>query len=555
MEEKYLTIMKERESGQICFGNTIINTRVSILNYPKGFLRKKIIKNLIEEPIIESWDLKYPFQFEIFEKIYLQSEIKKKRIIKIEKTKCSLLVCHRNEVELWKKALSEVKNSLVVTYERRNKYKFKLDFGVCSIIIIPDNDFVSFINDRLDMKAVYRLFVCDPELFDKINSSLPHIYYNFCWLISSDPHHLLNLQKQKEKYSFLNNFIPEQIDYHLYNTLQICKDLKIQETLRHHWNLPEYFLIKHECRDELYTILRQHLDDDIYTALDKGNYRLVLQKLNATSEYNNIWDYINDSINNELQDLNTQLTKVKMDNSNTKLELIETIKEKIDNINRKRKRLYSTINKFTTDSTCAICNEEYGATNDVSILFCCQNLICSKCLFKWMNTNKKCPYCVQTIFNDTLHSLKFPINPNNEQNMDTHSSSFKELHTRQETIFNIIKKYITQSNIMFYSESETIITTMQVFCEENNIQFMDFSSNFTYKEKKKLLVDDDDQQRRLYVITSYRDLIGFSFENKIDHFISYSFLSKYCYKYICSRFYRVGRPTNKPFYFHTFFSY
>ena len=108
-------------------------------------------------------------------------------------------------------------------------------------------------------------------------------------------------------------------------------------------------MIKHECRDELYTILRQHLDDDIYTALDKGNYRLVLQKLNATSEYNNIWDYINDSINNELQDLNTQLTKVKMDNSNTKLELIETIKEKIDNINRKRKRLYSTINKFTTN--------------------------------------------------------------------------------------------------------------------------------------------------------------------------------------------------------------
>ena len=80
MEEKYLEIMKERESsGEICFGNTVINTRVSILNYPKGFCRKQIIKNLIEEPIRETWDLKYPFKFEIIEKLYLQSEIKKKK--------------------------------------------------------------------------------------------------------------------------------------------------------------------------------------------------------------------------------------------------------------------------------------------------------------------------------------------------------------------------------------------------------------------------------------------------------------------------------------------
>ena len=395
LEEKYSRIMKERESGEICFGNTIINTRVSILNYPKGFLRKKIIQSLIEEPIKESWDLQKSFQFEIMEKIYIQSEIKKKRIIRIEKTNCSVLVCHRNEVESWKTALNDSKNSIVLVYERRNKYKFKVDFSLPSIVIIPENDFGSFISDRLDMKALYRLFLCDPELFDKINSSLRHIYYNFCWIISSDPHHLLNLQKQKDKYMFLNHFIPENIDYHLYNALQMCKDLKIQQTLRHHYNLPEYFLVKHECREELYTILKQHLDEDIYTSLDKGNYRLVLQRLNATSEYNNIWDYINDSINKELQDLDTQLSKVKMENSNTALHLIKNLKEKIDNVNRKRKRLYSTINKFKTDSTCAICHEEYGETDDVSILFCCQNLICSKCLFKWINTNKKCPYCIK----------------------------------------------------------------------------------------------------------------------------------------------------------------
>ena len=276
--------------------------------------------------------------------------------------------------------------------------------------------------------------------------------------------------------------------------------------------------------------------------------------------------------------MDTQLSKVKMENSNTALHLIKNLKEKIDNVNRKRKRLYSTINKFKTDSTCAICHEEYGETDDVSILFCCQNLICSKCLFKWINTNKKCPYCIQVIFNDTLHSLKFPINNSSIKKQDdydddddqllthsyrddtTTSASFKPLYTRQETIFNIIQKYIIDSNIMFFSESENIILIMKVFCEEHNIQFIDFSSNLNYTEKRKLLLDinkedEEERKRRLFVITSYKDLIGFKFEKRIDHFISYSFLSKYCYKFICSRFYRVGRPTNNPFYFHTFFSY
>ena len=63
----------------------------------------------------------------------------------------------------------------------------------------------------------------------------------------------------------------------------------------------------------------------------------------------------------------------------------------------------------------------------------------------------------------------------------------------------------------------------------------------------------ENQKRRLYVITSYRDLIGFTFHREIDHFISYSFLSKYCYKFICSRFYRVGRPEENPFTFILFF--
>ena len=442
-------------------------------------------------------------------------------------------------------------------YERRKKYKFKLDLKLPSVVITSSNDFVSFITDHFHSRALYRLFICDPELY-KITSPLPHIYYHFCWVICSDPHHLLNLQKteksnNKTNYLFLNNIIPDNIDYTIYNALHICKDLRIQETLRYTYNLPEFRLVKHSIREELYTILRQHLDDDIYNALDKGNYPLVLQTLNSTSNYNNIWDYINDKIDTEIQELKTHLTKIKMNNSDVNLEIVTNIQDKIEKVNCKRTKLYKTIHDFKKNNNCAICENAYG--EDASILFCCNNLICSTCVFKWMHANKKCPYCISTLFNDSIHSLSFPFKQEPTNIIESEPINlYKKLKTRQQTIFDLIIRYIPDSNIMFYSESNTIMDTMITFCEENGIEFIDFSSNLSYKEKQIIVKNITTEKKRLFVINSYNDLIGFSFLN-IDHFISYSFISKWCYKFICSRFYRVGRSESKPFHFHTFFSY
>ena len=81
MQEKYLKIMKERENGTINFGNTIINTRVSFLNYPKGFLRKQIIKQIIESNKDESWNLNLPYKYEILEKYMYKVRLKKKEFL------------------------------------------------------------------------------------------------------------------------------------------------------------------------------------------------------------------------------------------------------------------------------------------------------------------------------------------------------------------------------------------------------------------------------------------------------------------------------------------
>ena len=55
LHEKYYHKLKERETGSISFGNSIIQSKIGIFNYPKGFSRKSIISDLISSPL-EGWD-------------------------------------------------------------------------------------------------------------------------------------------------------------------------------------------------------------------------------------------------------------------------------------------------------------------------------------------------------------------------------------------------------------------------------------------------------------------------------------------------------------------
>lgn len=537
LHEKYYYKLKERETGSISFGNSIIQSKIGIFNYPKGFSRKSIISDLISSPL-EGWDDSDFLESKSIEKYYKKGEIVEEKIIKNKKCNCTILLTHPNNIDDWKYNF-EGKNIKYIHYNKKTTRDF--DTRENCVIVVTPKLLYFLIQHCFHRLAVQRIFLYDPELLPSY--AIPQITYGFLWILSSEPVYLLNLPKS----NFLYHFLPPNIDSKIFNSLEICKDLKIQDTLKQIHNLPNYNLHKHTCRDEMYKIMHGILDDDIYELLHKGQIKEVLEHLNCISNCNNIWDYIHEKIQNDIDEIKMKLKNYKNITDKKSLELTN-LKKNIETLETKKEKLNEKMKEYRTVNECILCLE---FMEQPILVYCCQNIICWKCIEKWIKVNNCCPYCRAILHNDDIISLKYPIQQTNSEKKDCTTETknkinFVKLDTRKNKIFQIIESNLNEI-VFFYSEVDEVTQTIISFCTSQSIVYEHFNDiknqDIQELQKKGLCV---------ILLEDYQDLIGYQFPF-VNHFISYSYLKKFIYKFICSRFYRL--PRKEDFHFHSFVSF
>jgi hypothetical protein len=545
IKEKYENIMREREkTKKICFGNTTIESSLGIFNYPKGFQRKDIFTSCIlskNEDIDHHNDY---FEFNILEDYYTIGQIRKYKVIKSKKTNTQIIVCHEYEIDSWKATLERANVNFVV-YDKKKSINFDFNNKQLNVTILCSSLTISrFIQIHFQSYCAFRLILCDPELYI-VSDSLPRIFYNYCWIMTSDTHFLLTLKKNH----FVFKFLPFNIDFSIYNSLSIIKDLRIQEELKKIYNLPNFHLVKHTHRASLHNILKGYLDPEIYDDMEKGNFSSILQKLNMNEDHNNIYYLLNNQLTSEISVIDNFLKNVKL-NKNTQHDIVSQHLQKKEKLEEQKQKLTETLNNFCETNVCMICNDNLH-DKEIALVTCCYNCCsCMNCVFKWLEEHKECPYCRQVIFFDNIYSLQAKSIVSKTIDTSNNAVSYhNELKTKQNTLFDLISKYISESSIMVYCETEEYLKNIEEFCRKKNISLFDFQGS--YGEKKEMI--SNKQKHSVYFISDYKELIGFAFSTSINHFISYSFLDKTIYKYICSRFYRIGRKND--FFYHYFLSY
>ena len=541
LNRKYKESMLERESEKhIIIGNSKITSSLAIFNYPKGFGRKDLFTQSILKSENEKidWCLNEQFQFEILENFYCLSQIRKHKIIKSLKKKIQIILCPPYDVDSWKKCFE---NHAINHIVYNNEHNFCIEDSETLITILCTSENISrFIKLHFNCCCSYRFIVCDPELYNI--SPFPRIFFNFCFVLTSDPHVLLTLEKDH----FIFKICPFNIDYSIYNSLSIIKDLSIQEQLKDAFVLPDFLLQKHNHRASLHHLL-QDCVPEIYDFMEEGSFHCVLEKLNMNSGHNNIYSFLNNQIDSQIEVIDTFLKNVKL-NKNTQHRLVAENLEKKEELQIKKKKIIRSISDFSSMNECMICRKNLNNTQ-IALVSCCYNCCsCCQCLFKWLEENKECPYCRQVIFQDNVYS----INPDTIQAPTTTNTNIGmtiQLKTKQNTLLDIIDLNIEKSSIMLYCQHDDFSRTVNKITDQAKIPFIEFRGSFT---EKMQLLNRNENTNCVYFITNYKEVIGFKFP-KIDHFISYSFLPKTIYKYLCSRFYRIGRKN--PFHYHYFNSY
>lgn len=532
-QNQYYEIMKQREMGCISFGMSMIKSKIGIFNYPKGFSRKKLLCKILSSNL-QGWDDSDLLQTKMIEKYYTKGEIIQEKIIQIKKSNYTVLITHVNNIQDWMHNFKKL-NIPHLYYD--NKTNVNLNTTEDCIILVAPKLLRFLFQNSFHRIAIKRLVIHDPELLTSIQT-IPQISYGFLWIVSSEPLYLLSLSKSH----FLYQFLPHNIDSKIFHTLDICKDLKIQETLKTIHGLPNYILHKHTCRDEMYKIMQGILDDDIYELLHNGQIKEVLEHLNSISDCNNIWDFIHDKIQNEIEEIQLKLKNYKnLTNTKNGLDL-SPLRAKMETLDKKKQKLNQKMKDYRNVNECILCLE---FMEQPILVYCCQNIVCWKCIEKWLKVNNCCPYCRAILHNDDIISLKYPIQDPNQEPKNK-IQTFVKLGTRKNKVFEIIESNLNEI-IFFYSDVDEIIQTVITFCTSKSIGYRYFhdikDQDFQTLQKEGVCV---------IIVEDYHELIGYHFP-LMNHFISYPYLKKFIYKFICSRFYRLGRKED--FHFHSFVSF
>lgn len=274
-----------------------------------------------------------------------------------------------------------------------------------------------------------------------------------------------------------------------------------------------------------------------------GAIRHISPSHKATEE--NIINILIDKISMQVHNVNSLLNV-------TKEMLFESEQHRqaeIDKLNKRKdeyeNKIMSITERIRQNGSCCIC---YGDISNKTIIKCCSNSFCFKCLNLWLTRKQACPLCKANVTSDDMYVVC-----NNVEEIETTSQAIasRDAHPEIETCdeydklqnLQVIMKSITRNNpnskIVIFSSCERTFTSLSSHLIHNNIRYSILKGNTdtincivrNYKETDKLNV-------LLANPTSYG--CGLNLENTTDIIMMHKFETD-MEKQVIGRGQRLGR--------------
>jgi len=289
-------------------------------------------------------------------------------------------------------------------------------------------------------------------------------------------------------------------------------------------------------------ILAGVVDRNIIASLNAGDEEgaiALLSPLQKRTESNIIELMINRN-NKELKNLNTQLKiilEVDYDTPEERNEAISAINKKIQDVNNKIELIKDRINN---NGFCSIC---YDDITHKTILACCQNSFCFKCISIWRNRHPTCPMCKQSLTDDKLFVVSKQDNveePPAEIPRDIFNPAYSLKYDKYRMLEKILKqrKADPAFKCLLFSGYDTSFTRIVPILEKLNIKFSFLKGRGDVVNNTVRRYKNGDVQVLLVNINEYGS--GLNLENTSDVVMFHKFESQ-IEKQVIGRAQRMGR--------------
>ena len=487
IRDKYTTIQE----------NDYIKTHVGILGDKVGSGKSYVILALI----MKNKDINYS-QIETFghNKVFLNISTQ------VENYKTNLLVVPHNLFYQWGAYIKNMIDDDKLTYkligQKKNLQEFTNDakkLNKYDLILVTDTNFKQITNIiNLNNIKINRV------IFDEIDSlKIPNnknIACKFYWFLTASYGNLLYPKGYRYYDSRVNVVVNKATGlsnkgyikdlftsimkdrYKDFSNLLVIKNK--DSFVDKSFNIPEPNQYIIECKDPIETkLLNGIVDKNIINCLnadnDKGAISLFDSKQKKTED--NIINIVIEKYLSDISNINIQIEAInQIIYSNDEESNIEQRNQRVSRLNTKKNKIESKItdikDRIKNSKVCSICFDDDIA--DKSIVKCCSNIFCFKCINLWLCQKASCPLCKNNLKEDELYLIQ-----DKEDEIDNEILDTDEINKNFDKLQNLeilLKNKKKDSKYLIFSEYDISF--------ENIIKIFNDKYKYSYLKGNKYII-------------------------------------------------------------------
>lgn len=516
-----VALMEKREKEKtIVSDNFCVSTNVSILGDLAGYGKTVALVALILRNKMD-WDLREPYVVSNISNMYGNGCIIKKSLLRFQRIDTTLIVASTSILKQWSEEIRSTPLTHVIMTTRK-----KLDSLEPTLydIVLCSPSLYNYLVNKYPNYA-WKRFIYDEPTQTKI-PAMRCIVSGFIWFVSATPAQLL--YQNHNNHNFLQSLFSNCMDYHIFQNLIVKND---DDFVRKSFTLPPLYHSYHHCYQPLYNVVQNILSAPICNMIDAGNIEKAVRHLGGSTTSN-----IFTLIKNEKEELLRE-AEYKMDKFNRLHDHVRVQKwtEKKAWLEKELAELERRYKDFILNETCQIC---LFRIDQPTLVSCCQNAYCGKCIFKWLQQKNSCPNCRTMVTTDMILYLT------SESGTTTHthvsvspSPTPTPKKTKPSVILDIIENKPNGKFILFSNYDETFSFIRHALYDDG-IHFTEISGTMESREKK--IHEFKKGNINVLFINSIANGAGINLQEATD-IILYHRMADDVQAQIIGRAYRIGR--------------
>lgn len=296
-------------------------------------------------------------------------------------------------------------------------------------------------------------------------------------------------------------------------------------------------------------ILEGIVDRHIIQCLNSGDIEGAIHFVNPTqcSTQDNIINILLERFTKSLHNVNTMIDYV---TNHMQYDTEQQRANELERLGRKREDFMGKVNSITArikdTDTCCIC---YDNISNKTIVNCCMNSYCFKCISTWVSQRHSCPLCKERIdiekffvVRDTVHEANASDKESQDGQMDPNKPH--ESYDKMKNLENVIKQineHNPENKVLIFSMNEGIFDKIQQMLTDMNRNFKMLKGTTVAISNTVNRYKNGDLNTLLVNPENYGS--GLNLENTTDMIMLHKFDSE-IEKQVIGRAQRYGRATS-----------